>query len=221
MPKRKVNGLVVVVGELVLAASLTAILTGFAHKAADPSVAGLTLTPPPGLPTVVQTHGPRGDGLYEVAQAPFPNALYAFKNQWQGHLQENLMMVYAGRWGHETADPGRGVLVIDSRPIGDVTSLSAPLGIGYLHIVEFEGYVLTIQADTGEIFHLDAETHEFTDENGEPVPTDSPTPTYAPTTPGPTISPDPEENSPTPTQTSVPTPSLTPTSALPTQAAGG
>ena len=77
--------------------------------------------------------------------------------------------------------PGRGVLIVlvSAMDLSSVPEKSgsylAPPGVGSLHIMSFQGSILTVHATTGEAFYLDAESRAFTDANGNPVVTDTPT----------------------------------------------
>jgi hypothetical protein len=153
------------------------------------------------------------DGLYDYGQAPFPAALYSFRNHWRAHVDGEPVVIYAGKLGYESKDPGRGVLVIDSRPFSPMSHAVAPPGAGALRIVDGQDGVLTITSESGAIFNLDIETRKFTDENGDPVPTDTPTPTPPPLpTPLWTLPPFPFDT-PTPTATATPSPLSTVSSA--------
>lgn len=187
-------------------------------------------TPDPSLPTTLATKAsteqyetpvPIPDGIAESSQAPYSSIEFKCTNRWAGHLGNLLVIVYAGAAGRETKDPGRGLLMVDT--YSDVTpggAYEAPPSVGSLRITGFTENLLTAEATTGETFYFDAETREFTDANGDPVPTDTPTPTYPPPhTPGPTISPEPDSETPTPTVAPSAIPSAT--FAPPTSVVGG
>jgi len=116
------------------------------------------------------------EGIFEYGQAPWPQMLYQFKNQWHGNVNGHPVYVYAGQLGYETNDNGRGVIWLDSSPAERGASFRAPLGVGSLRIVSYEGLTLALQAETGETFHLDVDKRQFTDATGDAVPTDTPTP---------------------------------------------
>lgn len=154
----------------------------FLNRLRNPPTSNVAVgvTAAPGWPTPNDTPSTRPDGLYDTGLAPYSSMEYAFDNQWQGHLDGDIVFVYAGQLGYFGKDVGRGVLVMDSNVTGLGGSFDAPVGVGSLHIVSYEGTVLTIQAATGETFYFDAQSRAFTDASGNPVPTDSPTPTPAP-----------------------------------------
>jgi hypothetical protein len=160
--------------------------------------------PTPGTPE------PWPQGLFDYAVAPFPPGWYLFHNQWQWDIGGNHVQVYAGEFGSQSHQHGRGIIAVrvmsvdlEPQPLGGF--YEAPFGTGALHIDDYEGHLLSISAETGETFYFNAETREFTDENGNPVPTDTPTPTPPPP-PSPLWTLPPIEfDTPTPTATAAPT----------------
>ena len=109
------------------------------------------------------------------------------ENSWWGHINGTVVNIYAGQMGYHTgASAGRGVvLVFDPSPAS--VSYLAPLGVGSLRVVSYQGTLLTVQAATGETFYFDAASRAFTDANGNPVSTDTLTPFPEPTPGGGTL----------------------------------
>lgn len=146
----------------------------FLDRLANPPTLDPSLVPSstarPGLYTLGPTTAPRPDGLYEFGQAPFAFQLFAFENQWQGHVDGVLTIVYAGKLGHGTKNPGRGIVIVDRRPAAGLSEFEAPAGIGSLHITGYDGFVLEIQSGDGQAFRLDVETLEFSYESGTTIP---------------------------------------------------
>jgi hypothetical protein len=152
---------------------------------------------PTGHPTIYPTIQPTSwsVGIVNVGGGPFSGGDFGAANHWSWDLDGNHEVVYAGADGPESRNPSRGALLVlvETMSLQGIPALSggylAPSGVGPLIITSYQGTVLTLQAATGETFYFDAETRAFTDANGDPVPTDTPTPmpepppTAAPTTP--------------------------------------
>lgn len=138
------------------------------------------------LPT--GTHAPWPQGLLPRPISAAPAAEFIAKDTWQWDINGNHIQVFAGLAGDLDRYSGRGALMLralsfDLEPVPLGGWYYAPIGTGPLHIVEYEETLLTIEAETGEMFYFNAETRAFTDVNGDPVPTDAPTPTPPPLAP--------------------------------------
>ncbi len=140
---------------------------------------------PTTMPTIQPTSW--SVGIVDSGQAPISGMGYAGVNSWSWDLDGDHVVVYAGAEGAETRNPGRGVLIVlvSAMDLSSVPEKSgsylAPLGVGSLHIMSFQGSILTVHATTGEAFYFDAESRAFTDASGNPVATGTPTPTPIPT----------------------------------------
>jgi hypothetical protein len=141
-------------------------------------------------PELLPSHSPGLHRLPESTLEPWPQGLsdpawqlpgvdFRVDDEWQWDLDGNHVQVFAGA----EFGPIRGAIIVraTSMRLQAVPDLdgwyAAPAGVGSLHIVSFQGTVLTIQATTGETFYFDAETRAFTDADGNPVTTDTPPPT--------------------------------------------
>lgn len=144
-------------------------------------------------PTVMPTVQPTSwsVGIVDSGQAPISSMQFLGTNAWSWDINGYHVVVYAGSEGSMGDTPGRGILLVlaSTMDLKAVPSLGgwyeAPLGTGALQVVNFEGTQLTVEAETGETFYFDAESREFTDAEGNPVPTDTPTPTPWPSPPEP------------------------------------
>ena len=140
--------------------------------------------PPTLKPTIEPTSW--SVGIVENGQAPTSSMSFGGINHWSWDIDGHHTGVYAGAEGYASADPGRGVLMVlaSTMALHSIPELGgwyeAPPETGALRIVSYEGTVLTVEAATGETFYFDAETRDFTDANGDPVPTDTPTPAPPP-----------------------------------------
>jgi hypothetical protein len=170
-------------------AARQAAFQAYANNPATPPSIGQTFAP-------ASSPEPWPQGLIQTGNAPFPSAEFIGENVWQWDLNGHHVQVYAGRNGNlggKGGDSGRGLIIVlatsfDLKPLPLGGSYQAPSGTGSLHIVSYDGALLTLHATTGETFYFDADTQAFTDAAGNPVPTDTPWPTPAPQpTPGATI----------------------------------
>lgn len=133
-------------------------------------------TAAPGYATHHETPTIWPAAIYEGSLAPYPAGEYELTNHWQGNIAGNSIAVYAGQFGYETPDEGRGVLVVvaDSPETGPLAdwggAFPAPIGVGKLKIAAFEGSLLTIQAKTGETLYYDAAAATFSDSWGTVLP---------------------------------------------------
>ena len=169
-------------------------------------------TPPPSTPE------PWPQGLFQTGQSRMPSSMYLFENQWQWDLHGVHVQVYAGQAGIEHPDRGRGLVMVTSMTFdlkaGDFRGqFMAPPDVGSLHIESYDGYVLRLESQAGDVYYLDAEELSFTDESGDPVPTDTPAPTLQPLpSPGATLPPldSVPTSQPTPVMQLTPSPAPTP-----------
>jgi hypothetical protein len=151
------------------------------------------------------TPEPWPQGLFDHAVAPVPPGEYLFQNQWQWDLDGHHVQVFAGQIGRNSPEAGRGVIwaletSFDLTPLSAGGFFKAPPGTGSLRIVSYDGTILQLISDGGQSFQFDAESLGFSDQSGQPVPSDTPAPAdYIP--PKPTYSfssPMPDDATPTP-----------------------
>jgi hypothetical protein len=135
---------------------------------------------------VVPTWTPRAwePAIIENGNPPVSGESFQLGNEWQGDIEGRHVQVFAGTSWVDGVGRGSILVMVKSMDHRVQTDLGgwygAPIGTGPLRIASFDGTLLTVHADTGETFYFDAETRDFTEENGDPVPTDSPRPSITP-----------------------------------------
>lgn len=148
---------------------------------------------PPAIPTTMPTVEPTSWSVGLIEDAYLPGGGFSVSNMWSWDLGGNHVQVFAGGAGPNVREAGRGSLLVmvRSMDLKVLTELGgaykAPPDVGSLRITSFKGTLLTVEATTGETFYFDAETRDFTDANGDPVPTDTPTPSPLPSPPLPSV----------------------------------
>ena len=165
---------------------------------------------------VPQTDAPLATGIFSGADSQIRG--YVFNTVWREFVDGKYLIVWTG---FVEGDRTRGAVMRSiwapgSGFLSDSWWHETTPNTGGFTIDSADGHLLALSTKAGGRFQFDADARTFTDESGDPVPTDSPTPTYPPHTPGPTISPEPETDTPTPTATAAPTDVTT---AVPTLAA--
>lgn len=138
-------------------------------KPADPCA----LRPTP-EPTVARA---RLDGISAANQAPINPEEFTPTSQWQGRWAEEWVTVFAG---FRADDPPQGVVwvLVDNAP--DFGSYESPKRGGALRITGVDGFVLTLQDETGAELFFDVASRVYLDSPDETLPTLIPKPTFTP-----------------------------------------
>jgi hypothetical protein len=119
-----------------------------ANKADSPPAPQPSSKPPTPLPT----------GIFEEKQAPFPPSQIRVNNRWQGTVNGQEVIVFAGM----THD-NQGVVVVLNRKDGhlaDMNSYNAPVKSGLRVTAENNGQ-LTLQSENGSTFTFDVSSRSF------------------------------------------------------------
>jgi hypothetical protein len=99
-------------------------------------------------------------GIIEGHPAPFPQSRFHQQNQWQEVIGGLHVNVYAGSLGR---DPFQGAVIVqrtgaDLMHPAPAQTFLTPQRAGAVRIISASGNVLTLRAETGDLFTFDATT---------------------------------------------------------------
>ncbi len=140
-----------------------AIATAQAHTHTKPT----NFTPPPSAPAATPVAG-----IADLHEGPFPACQFSVNNFWQGPVNGQWELVYAGTQNSNmaTCSGGRGALAIYSEemgkygdgPITTIGTFTVPTNATSLTITAVNGNDMTVRTNTGASLTFDMRTNTFT-----------------------------------------------------------
>ncbi len=120
-------------------------------------------------PPAVQSVPIRHAGIINMRQGPFPSAIFAVSNVWQGPVANTWVVAYAGGKPNADGSIKQGGIVLytetinlhegfDPHPLG---TFLAPHESLALSIIAVQGTVLTVRAVDGHTLRFDLQSHQF------------------------------------------------------------
>lgn len=122
-------------------------------------------------PIVNQRGAPPTSGIQNSPQGPFPYAVFAVQNSWDGEINGKWLTVYAGQIGTENMSaPADGGVALFSQPLADLDYGTGVQSLGYmtvagltspLTITSVSGVLMMLSDGQGGIYTFDLSSLTF------------------------------------------------------------
>ncbi len=125
-----------------------------------------------------QVQSDRVEGILEGLLAPINPSSFSGTNQWQGYVNDQWTVVYAGADGQNLQ---QGLLWVDVESTGEFDSYPAAQPGGALTILSAENNVLLLSDESGDTLYFDMAARSYLSVPDQSLPTLEPQPTLTPT----------------------------------------
>ena len=131
------------------------------------------------MPTPLpQVQSERQEGILNGLLAPISPSSFSGTNQWQGYVNGQWTVVYAGADGQDTQ---QGLLWVAVESTGEFSRYPAGQPGGALTILSGQGAVLTLSDESGATLYFDVAARSYLSSVDQVLPTQEPQPTLTPT----------------------------------------
>jgi hypothetical protein len=135
-----------------------------AQARAHPHTKPVQIQTPASQPAPV-LHG----GIIQMHQGPFPSSIFTVRNVWQGQINSEWILAYAGARTNVHSLSGQGGVVLYTEKSStsggfDVHRIGvflAPMSTSPLTIVTLSGHFMTLRTDTGTQLIFNLQTHQY------------------------------------------------------------